>query len=82
MNLIGCRGIFLKHFLLRNHKGGEAKTWHACLGHKPVHKLCFFSGRIRTLVAVATYISHRLIMGKVEIDKPLGIFEFFYRHVY
>ena len=27
----------------------------------------FFSGRIRTLVAMATYSSHRLIMGKVEI---------------
>ena len=28
----------------------------------------FYSGRIRTLVAMATYSSHRLIMGKVEID--------------
>ena len=28
----------------------------------------FFSGRRRTLVAMATYSSHRLIMGKVEID--------------
>ena len=28
----------------------------------------FYSGRIRTLVAIATYSSHRLIMGKVEID--------------
>ena len=27
---------------------------------------CF--GRIITLVAMATYSSHRLIMGKVEID--------------
>ena len=27
----------------------------------------FYSGRIRTLVAMATYSSHRLIMGKVEI---------------
>ena len=27
-----------------------------------------YSGRIRTLVAMATYRSHRLIMGKVEID--------------
>ena len=30
--------------------------------------MCFCSGRIRTLVAMATYSSHRLIMGKVEID--------------
>ena len=28
----------------------------------------FFSGRMRTLVAMATYSFHRLIMGKVEID--------------
>ena len=27
----------------------------------------FYSGRIRTLVAMATYSSHRLIMEKVEI---------------
>ena len=28
----------------------------------------FYSIRIRTLVAMATYSSHRLIMGKEEID--------------
>ena len=28
----------------------------------------FYSGRIRTVVAMATYSSHRLIIGKVEID--------------
>ena len=28
----------------------------------------FYSGRIRTLVAMATYSSHGLIMGKEEID--------------
>ena len=28
----------------------------------------FYSGRIRTLVVMATYSSHRLIMGKEEID--------------
>ena len=27
-----------------------------------------YSGRIRTLVAMAIYSSHRLIMGKVKID--------------
>ena len=31
-------------------------------------KLCFYSNRIRTLVAMATYSSHRLIMGKEEIS--------------
>ena len=47
----------------------------------------FYSNRIRTLVAMATYSSHRLIMGKEEIDNffsvSLGIFGiFFYRNVY
>ena len=31
--------------------------------------LFFCSSRIRTLVAMATFSSHRLIMGKEEIDK-------------
>ena len=61
--------IFVKMFknlLLRNHIGDEAETWHTCLGH--YISCVFYSGRIRTLVAMATYNSHRLIMGKVEID--------------
>ena len=34
-----------------------------------LYKSCvFYYGRIRTLVAMATYSSHRLIMGKEEID--------------
>ena len=36
--------IFVKMFknlLLRNHKGGEAETWHTCLGDKLLKKLCF-----------------------------------------
>ena len=57
-----------KTLLLRNHKGYDAETWHTCLRHSPLQKLCFYSGRIRTLVAMATYSSHRLIMGKEEID--------------
>ena len=28
----------------------------------------FYSGQIRTLVAMASYSSHRLIMGKMEMD--------------
>ena len=76
LNLIGCwghmKGKFLKNIkknLLRNHKGDEAETVHTCLGHWPLHKLCvFYSGRIRTLVAMETYIFHRLISGKVKID--------------
>ena len=35
----------------------------------PFTKIVFFySSRIRTLVAMATFSSHRLIMGKKEID--------------
>ena len=41
----------------------------------------FYSDRIRTLVAMATYSSHRLIMGKVKICKffsvSIEIFGFF-----
>ena len=38
-------------------------------GDISLYKSCvFYSGRIRTLVAMATYSSHRLIMGKKEID--------------
>ena len=39
----------------------------------------FYSGRIRTLVAMATYKFHRLIIGKVDIDifsVSMGIFGF------
>ena len=39
---------------------------------------CFYYGQIRTLVAMATYSLHRLIMGKVEIGNRF----FFYRNVY
>ena len=30
--------------------------------------MVFYSGRIRTLVAMETYRSHRVMMGKEEID--------------
>ena len=56
-----------KNLLLRNHKEDEAETWHTCLGHCPLKKLCFYFSRIRTLVAMTTYSFNRLIMGKVEI---------------
>ena len=49
----------------------------------------FCSGRIRTLVAMATYSSHTLIMGKEEIDNffclngdTLYLKIFFNRNVY
>ena len=57
-----------KNLLLRNHKGDGAETWHTCFGHKPLQICVFYSGGIRTLVAMATYSSHRLIMGIEEID--------------
>ena len=65
----------------------EAETWLTCLGHKPLQKLCFYSGRIRTLVAMATYSSHSLIMGKKIIDNFFCLIGdiwnyFFYRNVY
>ena len=38
-----------------------------------LYKSCvFYFGRIRTLVAMATYSSHSLIMGKEEIDNILS----------
>ena len=43
----------------------------------------FCSSRLRTLVAMATFSSLRLIMGKEEIDNFIGdILNFFYRNVY
>ena len=33
-----------------------------------MYNCVFCSGRIRTVVAMATYSSHRLMMGKEEID--------------
>ena len=84
-----CRpsvNIFKRHLLLNR----EADSFHiphiAFIG-RANEKLCFYSGRIRTLVAMATYSSHILIMGKVEICnffsvsmEILGIF--FYRNDY
>ena len=46
----------------------------------------FCSGRIRTLVAMATYSSHRLIMGKKRkltiFSVSLGIFGFFFTEMF
>ena len=30
-----------KILLLRNRKEDKAETWHACIGHCPLQKLCF-----------------------------------------
>ena len=71
--------IFVKIFkilLLRNRKEDEAETWHTCIGHCPLQKLFFYSGRIRTLVAMATYSVHRLS------TVSLGITEFFFTEMF
>ena len=39
-----------------------------CIHVNDISQLCFCFGQIRTLVVMATYIFHRLIIGKVEID--------------
>ena len=50
--------IFVKMFknpLLRNHMEDEAETWHTCLGHYLLQKLCFlFWSDKNYLVAMAT----------------------------
>ena len=40
------------------------------------------SGRIRTLVAMATYSSHRLIMGKAEIDNFFCLNRYYIWHLF
>ena len=62
---VNFRKIF-KVLLLKNRKEDEAETWHTYIGHCPLQKLYFYSGQIRTLVAMATLNFNRLIMGKVE----------------
>ena len=48
-----------------------------------LYKSCvFYSGLIRTLVAMATYSSTRLIMEKEEIDNFLGIFGNFFTEMF
>ena len=60
--------IFKRHLLLSR----EADSFH--ISHnitsigRGTNNCVFRSGRIRTLVAMATYSSHRLIMEKEEID--------------
>ena len=50
-----------------------------------MYNCVFCSGRIRTVVAMATYSSHRLMMGKEEIDHFFFLIMdicIFYRNVY
>ena len=58
-----------KNLLLRNRKVGvKVKLGIHAKEISPYINCVFCFGRIRTLVAMATYIFHRLIMGKVETD--------------
>ena len=51
-----------------------------------MYNCVFCSGRIRTVVAMATYSSHRLMIGKEEIDHffflIVDVICIFYRNVY
>ena len=39
----------IKNLPLRNHKVDDADTFHTCLLHYPLHKLCFCFNKVRTL---------------------------------
>ena len=75
LDLIGRRGDIkgkflekkIKILLLRNRKEDEAESGILAKDIALYKSYVFYSGRIRTLVAMATYSFHRLIMGKVEI---------------
>ena len=65
-----CRpsvNIFKRH-LLRSLEADSFHISHIASIGRGTNNCVFRSGRIRTLVAMATYSSHRLIMGKEEID--------------
>ena len=76
MNLIGCWGGKKGRFSLKCLKIFFSETIYGMKPELGIHakdislylNCVFYSGRIRTLVAMATYSSHRLMMGKVEID--------------
>ena len=73
--------------LVRNRKGDMKLKLGIHAKNISLYKSCvFYSGRIRTLVAMASYSSHRLIMGKEEIDNFFSligdIWILFYGNVY
>ena len=75
-----------KNLLLRNHKGVKLKLGIHALDISLYKSCVFYSGGIRTLFSMVTYSSHRLIMGKEEIDNFFcligDVWKFFYRNVY
>ena len=95
LNLIGwggnLKGWFFKNIfknlLLWNQKEDEAETWHTCLGHNPLQKLCSFYFQCPSaFIAITTWNLHRLIMGKVEIGTLYCLiwdnWIYFYRNVF
>ena len=75
----------IRYLHLRNHKGMQLKLGINAKDISLYINCVFYSGRIRTLVAMATYNVQKLVMGKVKIDNftvSKGIFGiYFYRSV-
>ena len=77
--------IFVKMFknlLLRNHKENEAETWHTCLGHYPLQKLCFL---FRSDKNSGCYGNLDLQWEKWKLTifaKSFGIFDFFFTEMF
>ena len=47
-------------------------TWHTCLGHYPLQKICFFIFSVQLLSLLwQLKVSNRLITGRLEIRKFL-----------
>ena len=63
-----------------------AETWHTCLGHYPLQKICFISVREEFWLLLQLKVSIDLYWEKWKLTisaKSLGIFDFyFYKNVY
>ena len=60
--------IIFKHLPLRHRLANQSEFSCGASLARGNEQLCFLSGQVRTPVAMATYSSNRLIMGKEEID--------------
>ena len=64
---------------LKNHKMDEAVAFHTCSWHYPLHELCFLFDQVRTLAAIATFLSLWLYLKIVMwafiayLDKKMSI---------
>ena len=65
-----CLSVCRQHFLTTSplKPPGRFFSYFTYSIYRGTKSCVFYSNRIRTLVAMATYSSHRLIMGKEEID--------------